>query len=450
MEHILEKLNEIIWGVPVLIMILLIGILYSVRTGFIQFRLFPKACEEFIASFRHKADGISGYRALCTALAATVGTGNIVGVAGAIAIGGPGVVFWMWICAILGMVIKFAEVTLAMNFREKNPTGDWVGGPMYIIQNGLHPKYKSLAAIYAFFGVVASFGIGNATQINAVMGGIQMLSCLAGRPIGMVATLIISLLIGTLVVLIFRNGANGIGSWAEKLVPPASVIYILLTLWILGSNIKQIPDVLKLIVKSAFSPSTATCGIVSSALISLRVGASRGVFTNEAGMGTASIAHSGAMGVDSVQQGLLGTIEVIFDTIVMCTLTAFAILCSGVSIPYGSDPGIHLTLYAFSEELGKWSSYLIIALVCIFAFATVLGWGLYGMRCMEYLFGIGTENIFIALQFCAVLAGSFIGTSGVWLFSEIVNGLMAIPNLIALLLLLPIFLRETQNYMIKA
>lgn len=442
----LESINRVIWGIPVLGLILSVGVLYSIRTQFIQIRLFPRACKEFFRSFQRNEEGISGYRALCTALAATVGTGNIVGVAGAIAIGGPGVVFWMWICAILGMVVKFAEVSLAMIFRERNAHGEWVGGTMYIIKNAMSSKFHFLSFLYAFFGVVASFGIGNAVQMNAVMSGFQMFAASLGKPIGAGGTLFLSSLIGILVIRIFRRGADGVGNWAEKLVPPASVIYILLAILCLFLRARCIPEVINQIIIGAFSPTTATCGIVTSAYITLRIGASRGVFTNEAGMGTAAIAHSSAIGVKPVQQGYMGIMEVFLDTIVMCTLTAFVILSSGVQIPYGTDPGVQLTLAAFTDALGTWSSYVIIFLICIFAFATVLGWGLYGMRCMQYLFGSNVKNLFIMFQFLAVIAGGIVKTSNVWQFSELVNGLMAIPNLIALFFLLPVFLKQTESY----
>lgn len=450
MEKFLQSVNQLLWGFPVLILILTVGILLTSATGFAQIRLFPQMCKEFLRSIRHKEQGISGYRALCTALAATVGTGNIVGVAGAIAIGGPGVVFWMWVCAILGMVTKFAEVTIAMIYREKDMHGNWLGGPMYIIKNALPKRYHYLASIYAFFGIVAAFGIGNATQVNAVIGGLQMIADASGRALNSVQVLIAAVLMAVIIIMIIRTGANGIGCWAERLVPPAALVYILLALLAIFQHANKIPEVLRQITLGAFTPQSATCGTISSVLMTLRVGASRGVFTNEAGMGTASIAHSSATATSPVSQGLLGSMDVFLDTIVMCTLTAFAILCSGIAIPYGSDPGIQLTLQAFTISLGNWSSYLIIILICIFAFATVLGWSLYGMRCMQYLFDTNTDKIYMFFQFLAVIAGCIANTNTVWIFSEIVNGLMSIPNLIALLLLLPVFQSQIYEYENKA
>ena len=446
---LLESINQILWGVPVLLLIISVGILFSVRTSFVQIRLFPCAWNVFLESFKQKNDSrvrVSGYSALCTALAATVGTGNIVGVTGAIAIGGPGVVFWMWICALLGMVIKLAEVSLSMKYREKDSCGNWIGGPMYTIKNGLSARYHFLAYIYAFCGIIASFGIGNATQVNAVIGSFQKIASYHNSSIRTIHCLLIGLILGCLMLISFRQGAAGIGQWAQRLVPVASLIYILITLLIILAQIDELPNVITRIIIGAFSPKTATCGIVTSAFISLRVGASRGVFTNEAGMGTASIAHAGSNIVNPISQGLLGSMEVFIDTIVMCTLTAFAVLCSCSKIPYGSDPGIDLTITSFSKILGPWCAYVITALMCVFAFATMLGWGLYGVRCAEFLFGSNAQKRLLVLQFIAVITGAMSTTRNVWLFSEIVNGLMVIPNLIALYLLFPVFKQQLLEY----
>ena len=448
METVIGYLNRVIWGVPLLILILGIGCYFSIRTRFIQLWSFPKACKAFMQSMNAKSNHskeISGYRALCTALAATVGTGNIVGVAGAIAIGGPGVVVWMWIFAILGMVIKFVEVVLALKYRQRDQTNTWIGGPMYIIQNGLPPKFYFLSLAYAFFGIIAAFGIGNATQVNAITDSIRLLRTSVGQPFTHFNAVIIGLVIAILFLFAVRQGVSSIGRWAEALVPPASIIYIILALSVVIARAEQLPGVIISVFHSALNPKSVTGGIISSVFITLRVGASRGVFTNDAGLGTASIAHAGADTNDPVRQGLLGSMEVFLDTIVMCTLTALAILCSNLQIPYGSDPGIMLTMEAFSSVLGKWSDCAIIILICVFAFATILGWGLYGMRCFQHLFGRKTVKIYWAFQILAIFAGVFINTSSIWQFSEFVNGLMAIPNLIAIFLLFPVFLSEIEH-----
>lgn len=447
MEKVLQTINSFLWGIPVLILILAVGIYLSLRSGFAQLRMLPMAIKQFIRSFKHpEACGISGYRALCTALAATVGTGNIAGVAGAIAIGGPGVVFWMWACALLGMVTKLAEVTLAIHFRRKDPSGKFVGGPMYIIERGLPKKLKWLGYLYCFFGIVAAFGVGNATQINAVIFSMKDTANMFHLEISTRGSCIIGLLIAILVAMAFWKDDGRIGAWAEMLVPFASILYMLLALGVLVARYAMLPQAISSIITGAFSPKAATCGAIGSIFLSLRVGASRGVFTNEAGMGTASIAHAAADVFHPVDQGLMGIVEVFLDTIVICTLTALAILCSGVEIPYGTDPGITLTMNAFSAVYGDWSKLVIMMLVSIFAFATILGWGLYGIRCAQYIFGEKAWRIFTFGQTAGIVLGSLLNTSIVWVFSEIVNGLMAIPNLIALVWLSPVFISIIGNY----
>ena len=431
MRLVLQSINSFIWGIPVLTMILMTGIHLSVRTGFAQIGLLKVAVKHFSKNFHnanHDRNTVSGYRALCTALAATVGTGNIAGVAGAIAIGGPGVIFWMWISAILGMITKFAEVTLALYYRECK-RGEYVGGPMYVIQNGLSSKYHILAYIYCFFGVVAALGIGNAVQVNAVVDGVRNILYSNGTEFPIFHRLFLGMIICLMVIPIFRKGAYGIGSIAEKMVPIASAIYIFMSLLVLILQFKEIPTAINAIIQGAFSPGAVTGGMIGSVLLTLRTGVARGVFTNEAGMGTASIAHAASDANHPAEQGLMGIMEVFLDTIVICTMTALVILCSGISIPYGSDPGIALSLDAFAAVLGDWSKILLTFLTCIFAFATILGWGLYGTRCFQYIFGVQTWNSFIYAQSAAVILGVLLDTSCVWTLAEIANGLMAIPNL---------------------
>lgn len=448
MKLFIQSINAFIWGIPVLVMILMTGMHLSIRTGFAQIRLFPVAVKHFLQSINNrdrKRNTVSGYRALCTALAATVGTGNIAGVAGAIAIGGPGVVFWMWVCAVLGMVTKFAEVTLSLHYRQ-NKCGEYIGGPMYMIQKGLSSKYHVLAYAYCFFGVVAALGIGNAVQVNAVIDGIKSVVYLVQPEFNLYHRLILGILISFLIIPIFKKGVSGIGGIAEKLVPLASVIYILMAAAVLCMRFHRIPAAITSIFQGAFTPAAATGGVVSSALLTLRTGAARGVFTNEAGMGTASIAHSASDATHPAEQGLMGIMEVFLDTIVICTLTAMVILCSDISVPYGSDPGILLSLDAFSSILGNWSKILLAILTCIFAFATILGWGLYGARCFQFLFGTNTWNLFVYAQSAAVILGAVLDTSFVWILSEIVNGLMAIPNLIAVSALSGTFLKIIMDF----
>lgn len=449
MEKLLESLNRFVWGIPALLMILGVGLFLTIRTRFAQFTLFPKAFRAFFDQFKKQgasSKGPSPYQALCTALAATVGTGNLAGVAGAIAIGGPGAIFWMWVCALLGMVTKFAEAVLSVRFRQRNADGEYVGGPMYMIRNGLGEKWSWLASVYCFFAVVASFGVGNATQINAVIGGVNSaITALGGEEVFAV-NLIMGIVLATVIAFMLFGGANRIGAVAEKLVPFAAVAYLVLGTVVLIGRAQVIPSALLSIVQGAFQPRAVTGGMLGSAFTSLRIGASRGVFTNEAGMGTAAIAHGSAQVSHPVEQGLMGIMEVFWDTIVICTMTALVILCSGVPIPYGTDPGIQLTTQAFSAVYGDWVCIPIAVFLCCFAIATVLGWGLYGARSAQYLFGESAWKGFVYVQAVTVVLGSILGTSIVWMLAEIVNGLMAIPNLIALALLSSELVRLKDEY----
>ena len=449
MEVFLEKLNAVVWGIPALLGILGIGLYLSILTRFAQLRLFPKALRAFWQTLTGKGEndeGVSPFQALCTALAATVGTGNLAGVAGAIAIGGPGAVFWMWVSAILGMVTKFAEATLSVRFRERNSAGEWVGGPMYMIQNGMGSRWKWLATIYCFFGVVAAFGVGNATQVNTVIGGVNEAIAALGGQESATGNLLMGIGLAILICGILLGGMKKIGTMAEKLVPLASVCYLILGLGVLIVRVQHLPNAFASIITGAFTPRAVTGGAVGSMFVGLRIGVSRGVFTNEAGMGTAGIAHAAAHVKHPCQQGLMGIMEVFLDTIVICTMTALVILVSGVAIPYGEDVGVVLTTQAFSSVYGGWVSILIAAALCCFAIATVLGWGLYGARCAQYLFGDGVWKRFVLLQGGAVILGAVLKTGTVWLLSETVNGLMAIPNLVALGCLTPELCRLTKQF----
>ena len=449
MTEVLEKINALVWGIPALLGILGIGLYLSIRTHFAQLRLFPRALRNFWQTLKGKGqadEGVSPFQALCTALAATVGTGNLAGVAGAIAIGGPGAIFWMWVSAILGMVTKFAEATLSVRFRERNSDGEFVGGPMYMIRNGMGKRWHWLAVSYCFFGVIAAFGVGNATQVNTVIGGVnEAIAAMGGRE-STTGNLLMGIGLAILICGILLGGMKKIGLVAEKAVPLASVCYLLLGLGVLIARAQELPNAFLSIITGAFTPRAATGGAVGSMFIGLRIGVSRGVFTNEAGMGTAGIAHAAARVKHPCQQGLMGIMEVFLDTIVICTMTALVILVSNVPIPYGEDVGVALTTQAFSQVYGGWVSILIAAALCCFAIATVLGWGLYGARCAQFLFGDGVWKKFVLLQGGAVILGAVLKTGTVWLLSETVNGLMAIPNLIALGCLAPELRKLTRQF----
>lgn len=439
MDQIISQINNVVWGVPALVMILGTGAYLSIATGFAQLRLFPAAVRSFIQKLRapKAQDGVSPYQALCTALAATVGTGNIAGVAGAIALGGPGSIFWMWLCAIFGMVTKFAEAVLAVHYRKSDGSGGYLGGPMYVIENGLGKKWSWLGKLYCFFGVVAALGVGNATQIDAVIGGSRDVLQYFGKVGTNAGDLCIGAVAAVILLAVLLGGAQRIGRFAEKMVPFAAVAYIGLCVGALAVNAERIPTAISQILLCAFSPQAVTGGALGSAFVSLRVGVSRGVFTNEAGMGTAGIAHGAAQVSHPVEQGYMGIMEVFLDTIVICTMTALVILSSGESIPYGTDVGVRLTTGAFAETYGDWVSIPISLFLCCFAFATMIGWGLYGMRCAEYLFGKTAWKTFAVIQAAVLVVSTLLKTETIWALAETVNGLMAIPNLAALWLLCP-------------
>lgn len=448
MIRVIESLNNLIWGIPLMLLIVAVGLYLTVKSHFLQLRLLPKAMHRFIRNLRgNQSDsGMSPYRALCTALAATVGTGNLAGVAGAIAIGGPGAVFWMWISGFLGMIIKFAEVVCAMQYRKKMPNEEWNGGPMMNIQAGMPPKFHFLAYIFAFFGIVASFGVGNATQINTILGGIESIAQTAGKDVSFVNKLIFGIILAILIFLVFRSGVQSVGKCTQVLVPVAAGIYILLSVGVLVCKVKQIPLVLQMIICGALNPGAVTGGAIGSVFLALRTGVSRGIFTNEAGMGTASIAHACTDANDPIEQGLMGLVEVFLDTIVICTLTALVILCCDVPIPYGSDPGIRLTMEAFSSLYTSWIQIPLTLIVCLLAVATILGWGVYGARCMQFIFGQSAWKWYILLQSIAVVIGTVVNTATVWTLSEITNGLMALPNLISLGYFAPKLIMKIKTY----
>ena len=429
----MESVSRMVWGIPTIALILGVGLMFSIRTGFAQIRFFPRALRFFFGKFRMESpdNGTSPFQALCTALAATVGTGNLVGVAGAIALGGPGSIFWMWVCGIFGMMTKYAEATLAVHYRRGNG-GEIQGGPMYMIRYGLGKSWRGLASAYCVLGIFSSFGVGNATQMNAVLSGLEQTVAYFGGNLSSRGKLLLGISLAVLIAMLLLGGSSRIGSAAELLIPLASCAYVVLSLCILIQRRDRLDDALSAIVTGAFSPGAVTGGILGSFLHTLRVGVSRGVFTNEAGMGTASIAHAGAKVDMAAQQGLMGMMEVFLDTIVICTLTALVILVSGIQIPYGADPGGDLTIQAFCNVCGDWVAVFLALAMCCFAFATILGWSLYGARCAQYLLGDRSWKWYAFAQSMVVVAACLLKTSTIWSLSEIFNGLMAIPNLIAL------------------
>ena len=452
-ESINNAVNNFIWGVPAMICIIGVGLYLSLRTGFIQIRKFPYALKTTLGRIFKKKEASDGsmtpFQAVCTALAGTVGTGNIAGVAGAIAIGGPGAVFWMWISAILGMCTKFTEVTLAVHFRERNKKGDYVGGPMYYIKNGLSKKWQILAILYSAFGVLTVFGTGNATQVNTITTAIDtalinfnIIPESASKTLNLVLGIVIMLLVG----MVLLGGIKRIGSVSEKLVPFMALLYIVLAIGVVVLNFERVPAVFHDIVYGAFNPAAVTGGVIGSFFLSLKKGVSRGIFSNEAGLGTGSIAHACADTSKPVKQGMFGIFEVFADTIVICTLTALVILVSGVPVNYGAAAGAELTISGFTSTYGNWISVFTAVAMCCFAFSTILGWGLYGTRCIEFLFGSKVNKPFMVLYSLVAIVGATMDLGLMWSIAETFNGLMAIPNLIAVFLLSGVVVKLVKEY----
>ncbi len=455
-EAVNSVVNNFIWGVPAMICIIGVGLYLSIRTRFLQIRKFPYSMKVTLGRMMKKKEASDGaltpFQAVCTALAATVGTGNVAGVAGAIAIGGPGAVFWMWVSALLGMCTKFAEVTLAVHFRETNAQGDLVGGPMYYIKNGLDKKWHFLAYLFAAFGVLAVFGTGNATQVNtittAIDSALSSFNVLPADAVNLV-NLIIGVALAIIIALILIGGIKRIGNVTSKLVPFMAIMYIVLALGVIIFHIKSVPAVFASIIEGAFNPASVTGGVVGSFFMSMKKGVSRGIFSNEAGLGTGSIAHACADTKKPVKQGFFGIFEVFVDTIIICTMTALVILCSGVPVNYGEAAGAELTIGGFTAVYGNWVSIFTAVAMCCFAFSTIIGWGLYGTRCIEFLLGSRSNMPFMVLYSLTAIVGATMNLGLMWSIAETFNGLMVIPNLIAVFLLSGVVVKMTKEYFAK-
>ena len=452
-EAINNVVNNFIWGVPAMICIIGVGLYLSICTGFLQIRKFPYAMKvTFGRMFKKKeaSDGaLTPFQAVCTALAATVGTGNVAGVAGAIAIGGPGAIFWMWISALLGMCTKFAEVTLAVHFRETNRDGELVGGPMYDIKNGLGKQWRWLAYLFSAFGVLTVFGTGNATQVNTITTAIDTALFnfhIISEDMASTLNLIIGVVLAVLIALILLGGIKRIGQVTEKLVPFMAVMYVILAIGVVVINFRNLPTVFGSIFEGAFHPASVTGGVVGSLFMSMKKGVSRGIFSNEAGLGTGSIAHACADTRKPVKQGFFGIFEVFVDTIIICTLTALVILCSGVPIGYGAAAGAELTISGFTATYGGWISIFTAVAMCCFAFSTIIGWGLYGTRCIEFIFGSRVNKPFMLVYSLVAIVGATMNLGLLWSIAETFNGLMVIPNLLAVFLLSGVVVRMVKDY----
>lgn len=445
-----DAVNGFVWGVPAIGMILGVGLYLTLRTRAVQLRGFPEAMRETIGRIFEKRTAKEGsvtpFQAVCTALAATVGVGNIAGVAGAVALGGPGAVFWIWVSALLGMCTKFAEVTLAVRFRERNAQGDWVGGPMYFIKNGLGRKWLWLAGTFAAFGVLAMLGTGNATQVSSIVGAVNsaLRSC-GAEPRSEVLNLFIGAALSAAIAVVLLGGIQRIGSVTERLVPFMAILYIAMALGVVLLHWRSLPQVFSSIFQGAFQPRSVTGGLVGSMLLTMRSGVARGIFSNEAGLGTASIAHATADTDSPVRQGLFGIFEVFVASMVICTLTALVILCSGVEVHYGAAAGAELTIEGFIRSYGSVASLLAALVLCCFAFSTILGWGLYGLRCVEYLFGSRAGKPFLIVYSLVAILGATLELELIWNVADTFNALMSIPNLIAVALLSPVVVELIQQ-----
>lgn len=448
-------LNDFAWMYTFLPCAILGGLFLTIRSGGVQFRHFGHVMKNTVGKMFQKQEAghgaVTPMQAVTTALSATVGTGNIVGTSQAIAMGGYGAVFWLWLAALVGMVTKYSEILLAIRYRERDAKGDWVGGPMYYISKGLGKNWKWLAALFAIFATLASFGIGNMSQVNSITGSvIGAFSAFTTVSAGMELTLkwIIGILLAVLVAVILLGGIKRIGAVTEKLIPFMSIFYILFTLIVIGAHIGSIPDAFAKIFSTAFTPQAmfgATTGIVLKQTIIW--GLRRSAFSNEAGLGSAAIAHAAADTKGPVNQGLYGIFEVFVDTIVICSLTALTIICSGVNIEFGTRPGSEVITAALATVFGdKFAALFIAVALMLFAFSTVLGWSLYGTRCVQYLFGQKAVRIFQGIFIVVVIVGCVSPLSFVWDVADTFNGLMAIPNFIGLFALSGVVAAETKKY----
>lgn len=432
----LDKINSFVWGTPTLLLIFFTGVILTIRTNFFTIKNFGAAAKQFFKGDKTKSQNrLTPLQSASAALSATMGTGNIVGVAGAIALGGPGAVFWMWVSAAICMTIKFAEIALAVRYRETNRDGSYSGGAMYYIKNALPRFFSPLATIFCICGVAAAFGVGNMTQINTMSASVSQLAKVIAD-ISPRADFFIKLAVGILCAaasaFVLKNDGS-IGRFCEKIIPVMTVLYIAMTVGAIAVNYTKLPVALAQIFVGAFEPEGVTGGVVGSAFVGMRFGMSRGVFSNEAGLGTAPTAYACSDG-DEVSLGLMGVMEVFIDTVLVCTLTALTLLCAG-DITYGVDTASTLTLNALTQVYGKNIIFIFCPVVCFFAFSSTVGWGLYGTKFITFLSGEKAKGPFLFLFVAAMLPAAVFRADAVWVIAEILNGIMALPNITALLFL---------------
>ncbi len=451
-------LNTVAWMYILLPCVAVGGIFFTIRNRGLQFGKFGYTMKNTIGKvFQKHTTGkgaVTPFQAVTTALAATVGTGNIIGTSQAIAMGGYGAIFWLWIAALLGMIIKYCEVTLSVQYREKNEKGDWVGGPMYYITNGMGKNWKWLAALFAIFAILASFGIGNLSQANSISASVNN-AISAFIPTAAETQTIINIVVGIVLaaicVIALVGGIKRIGQITELLIPFMSLFYIVGALVVIGANIGNIGEAFKNIFVGAFTPR-AVCGAASGIALkeALVWGLKRSAFSNEAGLGSAGIAHAAADTKSSVQQGLYGIFEVFADTVVICTLTGLAIVISGVDIQFGKTVSSELITAAFATIFGNQLAALFIAIaLLLFAFSTIMGWSLYGTRCVEYLLGTKASKVYQIIFSAMIVVGTTTSLEVAWNLADTFNGLMAIPNFIALFSLSGVVAKLTKEHFSK-
>ena len=466
-EQIVGRLNDVAWGPWMLLLLVGTGVYYSCRVGFIQFTRFGYAMINTLGKVFQKSKAgegeITPFQAVSTALAATVGTGNIAGVTGAICVGGPGAVFWMWISALFGMVTKYAEVVLAVRYRERNADGDWVGGPMYYIRNGLGKGWNWLACLFCILGALAAFGIGNMTQVNTIatsvntaidsFGGSTAAYTVAifGQKVP-ISSIVIGAVVAMIVGMVLFGGIKRIGAVAELMVPVMAAVYIIASVIVVAFNFENLGNVFTMIFKGAFSADAALGGAFGITIMTtIQKGVGRGVFSNEAGLGSAPMAHASSSERDPVKQGLYGIFEVFMDTVVICTLTALTLLCGAADkIVWGQDAGAELISASFSSVFGAQVGSMLVAVgISLFALSTILSWSLYGTRCCEFLLGSTAARVYQVIFVCVILVGATLKLGLVWNIADTLNGFMAVPNLVALLGLSPVVIKLTKEHFTK-
>ena len=438
MLEILNEIDAFVWGPPLLVLLVGTGILLTFRLQLLQVFKLPQALGLIFSAKNDGSGDVNSFKALCTALAATVGTGNIVGVATAIKAGGPGALFWMWMAAFFGMATKYSECLLAVKYRTVDANGNISGGPMYYIENGLGKKYKPLAVMFAVFGVLcAYFGIGTFAQVNSI---VEITQISAGIPVvytGIALTVVVAA--------VTIGGLKSIATVAAKVVPAMALLYFLTTVGIMIVFADQVPAAIATVLNSAFTPTAAQGGFLgATVMLAMRSGVARGVFSNESGLGSAPIVAAAAKTKWAAEQGLISMTGTFIDTIIICTLTGLSLVVSGVWC--GPLNGAAMTESAFTMAFPAFGSLLLLVGLVLFAFTTILGWNYYGERCVEYLMGVKAILPYRIIFICLIACGPFLKLEEIWVLADIVNGLMAIPNLIALLALSGVVVAETKAY----